>query len=84
MVEGQSQRGSEGRFEGSMLQWTWSYIEGKRPTNGAAFLAPSSSTLCEKVGFSSRRDRTSWGNKWGNMPHRFQPIPAGLDPLKTA
>ncbi len=18
-----------------------------------------------------------WGNKWGNMPHRLQPIPAG-------
>jgi hypothetical protein len=25
-----------------------------------------------------------WGNKWGNMPHRSQPIPAGLDPAKTA
>jgi hypothetical protein len=20
-----------------------------------------------------------WGNKWGNMPHRSQPIPADLD-----
>jgi hypothetical protein len=25
-----------------------------------------------------------WGNKWGNMPHRFQPIPAGLDPPEAA
>lgn len=25
-----------------------------------------------------------WGNKWGDMPHRFQPIPAGLDPPQTA
>jgi hypothetical protein len=26
----------------------------------------------------------SWGNKWGNMPHRFQPISADLDSAKTA
>jgi hypothetical protein len=25
-----------------------------------------------------------WGNKWGNMPHRFQPISADLDLAKTA
>src|SRR3954468_3839468 len=25
-----------------------------------------------------------WGNKWGNMPHRFQPISADLDFVKTA
>lgn len=25
-----------------------------------------------------------WGNKWGNMPHRSQPIPADLDFVKTA
>jgi hypothetical protein len=25
-----------------------------------------------------------WGNKWGNMPHRFQPISADLDLAETA
>jgi hypothetical protein len=25
-----------------------------------------------------------WGNKWGNTPHRSQPIPADLDLAKTA
>ena len=25
-----------------------------------------------------------WRNKWGNMPDRFQPIPADLDLAKTA
>jgi hypothetical protein len=24
------------------------------------------------------------GNEWGNRPHRLQPIPADLDPAKTA
>jgi hypothetical protein len=24
-----------------------------------------------------------WGNKWGNMPHRFQPISADLDPAEN-
>jgi hypothetical protein len=28
--------------------------------------------------------RRYWGTEWGNMPHRFQPIPAGLDSLKVA
>jgi hypothetical protein len=28
--------------------------------------------------------KASWGNKWGNMPHRFQPVPAGLDLPETA
>ena len=26
----------------------------------------------------------SWGNNWGNMPHRFQPISADLDLAETA
>lgn len=26
----------------------------------------------------------AWGNKWGDMPHGFQPIPADLDLLKVA
>jgi len=25
-----------------------------------------------------------WGNRWGNMPHRFQPIPADLDLAESA
>jgi hypothetical protein len=25
-----------------------------------------------------------WGNKWGNTPHRLQPISAELDPAETA
>ncbi len=32
------------------------------------------------------RSAWCWGNKWGNMPHGFQPIPADLDlakPLET-
>jgi hypothetical protein len=28
--------------------------------------------------------RLEWGNKWGNVPHRLQPIPADLDPGETA
>jgi hypothetical protein len=28
--------------------------------------------------------RACWGNKWGNKPHRLQPIPADLDLAKTA
>jgi hypothetical protein len=27
---------------------------------------------------------SGWGNKWGNKPHRVQPIPADLDLAKTA
>jgi GNAT superfamily N-acetyltransferase len=27
---------------------------------------------------------SSWGNEWGNMTHRFQPISADLDFVKTA
>ena len=27
---------------------------------------------------------TPWGNNWGNMPHRFQPISADLDLAETA
>lgn len=30
------------------------------------------------------RFRHCWGNEWGNMPHRPQPIPADLDLAKTA
>jgi len=27
---------------------------------------------------------SDWGNKWGNMPHRFQPIRAGCESPETA
>jgi len=26
----------------------------------------------------------SWGNEWGNMPHRFQPISTSLDLANSA
>jgi hypothetical protein len=28
--------------------------------------------------------RVRWGNEWGNMPHRSQPIPADLNFVETA
>jgi hypothetical protein len=31
---------------------------------------------------SVRSGFEAWGNKWGNMPHRSQPIPADLDLAK--
>src|SRR4051794_2222598 len=31
-----------------------------------------------------RSKSVRWGNEWGNMPHRFQPIPADLDFAETA
>lgn len=30
------------------------------------------------------RPQTSWGKKWGKVPHRSQPIPADLDLAQTA
>ena len=42
--------------------------------------------LCYRVSVRSWTNRpfASWGNKWGNMPHRSQPHSIWQKPLETA
>lgn len=59
----------------------------RRSVNSAALRGVDNSFL--HVAIMTRRVNeatsiASWGNKWGNMPHRVQPIPADLDLAKTA